>query len=99
MNPSGTVAAGVLKCWWRGGLCVVLAAMPLLAAPVSAQEAWRKVLLMQLMSEKQCELEAVIGLRQFELAGDTVIDGRAQCNDGRHFDFERRKRFELPSHV
>jgi hypothetical protein len=79
-------------------LLVIAALLPLLARPAVAMEPWERVLRDQLRRELGCRVIAIDHVRQLELAGVTVIDGHADCEDGRAYDFSRPKphmRFEL----
>lgn len=59
---------------------------------------WQLILAQQLQGERQCKLDHIVAVRQFELAGDAVVEGRVRCADGREFDFSRAKmhlKFEI----
>lgn len=84
-------------------LAAGLALMPRLAGGQpkpgeGTDDTWRTVLVQQLQGERQCKLDHIVAVRQFKLAGEDVVEGRARCSDGREFDFSRAKlhlKFEL----
>lgn len=80
------VSARVAK---RVLLCALIGGYALNAAAEEPQ--WRAVLDQQLRSDKGCEVDHLVTVREFELAGETVIEARAHCIDGREFDAVRRK--------
>ena len=76
------------------------AALALISAlpSASAMEPWEMLLREQLQRELGCRVIRIAEARQFELAGEQVIDGHADCEDGRAYDFTRPKlhmKFEL----
>ena len=70
-----------------------------LATPVFAQEEapfidgrpWRILLEQQLLVEKTCDLLEVLLFDEFKREGETVLEGKISCVDGRKFDFLRRR--------
>jgi|GEM_PF-4727371 len=50
---------------------------------------WQLALQQQLRSERDCELLSILHVRQYELAGSHVLEGRVACVDRREFDFSR----------
>ncbi len=70
---------------------VVAAAIVAIATPVSADDAWEKLLRSQLDDGHKCTLSGVIFVREMP-SGDAIIySGRAKCFDGREFDFSQSK--------
>lgn len=59
---------------------------------------WRSILEQQLDKEKGCQVNFLTNIREFELAGEAVIEGRAHCVDGRQFDVTRKKK-HLPFEI
>lgn len=55
-----------------------------------AQQDWEARLRQQLLEEQRCELTFLSRVREFELAGERVVEGRAHCTDGRAFDIARK---------
>jgi hypothetical protein len=45
----------------------------------------------QLRVERDCRIEHVVSVREFELAGRPALEGRVRCFDGREFDFTREQ--------
>lgn len=80
---------------------LLVAAALATGAPVGlaeAQEGWEATLKLQLDSEKKCQLERLVSVRQLPLEGLGGLEGRVRCHDGREFDFSRHKahqKFEL----
>lgn len=73
-------------------LLLALAALTALMVhrlPAAAIEPWETVLRAQMQSELGCRVVGVGGVRMIELAGEVVIDGHADCEDGRAYDFTR----------
>ncbi len=63
-----------------------------------AGDAWKVSLKLQLMQEKKCEIKELSRVKEFKLAGEDVVDGRAHCMDGKDYDFSWKKelnKFEL----
>ena len=56
-----------------------------------SDDLWRLALNAQLQTEKRCRLDELMESRTFELAGNTVIEGRIRCTDGREYTFSRDK--------
>ena len=61
---------------------------------VENKHPWTDELTKQIAEDEACELTFIIHIREFELAGDNVIDGRARCADAREFFFKRGKETE-----
>lgn len=59
--------------------------------PVRAQEAWEAALRLQLETEKKCQLQAFVSVRELPVEGLGGLEGRIRCGDGREFDFSRQK--------
>lgn len=76
---------------------VVAAATLSLPALLAAQEEppfidgrpWRILLEQQLLSEKTCDLLEVLLFDEFKRDGETILEGKISCVDGRKFDFVR----------
>ena len=50
-----------------------------------------RTLRQQLLKENSCELNFFTALRELEIKGHLVIEGRAHCKDKRLFNFIRQK--------
>lgn len=85
---------------------VVAAAALSLPALLAAQEEpplidsqpWRILLEQQLHAEKACDLLEVLLFDEFVREGETILEGKISCADGRSFDFVRphtHQKFEL----
>jgi hypothetical protein len=71
---------------------LVMTLLTTLGAPwARAIEPWETVLREQMRHELGCNIVAIGNVRQLELAGEAVIDGHAECEDGRSYDFTRPK--------
>jgi len=95
--------------WLTSGLGRTLGLAALLAIPAAAaaqEEAppvvngvpWRLVLEQQLRQEKTCDLNEVLMFDELKREGETVLEGKISCIDGRQFDFKRlheHQKFEL----
>ena len=75
-----------------------VAALMLASSQALAVEPWELILTEQMTHELGCKVIDVSNVRQFMLGESLVIDGHADCEDGRAYDFTRPKnhmRFEL----
>lgn len=61
------------------------------APPVANEGPWRMVLESQIKTEKGCDLHEVLMFQEIPLGGETGIEGRVSCRDGREFDFSRNR--------
>ncbi len=52
---------------------------------------WRILLQQQLLAEKTCELLEVLLFDEFKREGETILEGKISCVDGRKYDFVRRQ--------
>lgn len=59
--------------------------------PAVNEGPWRIVLEGQLKKEKGCDLKEVVMYQEIPLGGETGIEGRISCRDGRQFDFSRNR--------
>lgn len=55
-----------------------------------AADGWNRSLRQQLLKENSCELSFITALRELEVKGHLVIEGRAHCKDKRLFNFARQ---------
>ncbi len=72
-------------------LLAAAAAFGLAASRCSAAEPWELILTEQMTHELGCKVIKVSNVRQFRLGESLVIDGHADCEDGRAYDFTRPK--------
>lgn len=56
---------------------------------------WLEPLTNQLAAERGCTLKLISRVKEFHLAGEPVVEGRAHCEDGRNFEFARRKKHQV----
>lgn len=59
---------------------------------------WRILLTQQLKEEKSCDLLEVLMFDESAREGQTIIEGKISCRDGRQFDFARprpHQKFEI----
>ena len=88
---ASTRASSVLAIAVAAGLLGQIA-MPLSAA--DAPTDWEPVLKLQLQDNNSCRLEKVLFVREMQLGGETGLEGRIRCIDGREYDFTRQRRHE-----
>jgi hypothetical protein len=83
------------------GVTAVLAASNASAqseGPPPTTTPWRILLEQQLRQEKTCDLNEVILFDEYQKDGETVVEGKISCIDGRRFDFLRKRphqKFEI----
>lgn len=87
---SNFVGASVLLAVWLAGALAVAADDP----PAVNEGPWRIVLEGQLKKEQGCDLKEVLMYQEIPLGGETGIEGRISCHDGRQFDFSRKRAHE-----
>ena len=52
----------------------------------------------QLEDDKSCRLLYLVNVREYQLGGRSVVEAKAQCEDGRSFDVSRQEdqsRFDI----
>ena len=83
-----------------GGVAFALFAAIFAVVAVADTPDWQGDLSRQLLAEKDCELNYLTDIKNFELLGKPTIEARAHCKDKRAFDATRSgnvKQFELRS--
>ena len=65
------------------------------AAAQSSDPEWLNALRRQLASEKQCEVDYFLNMREEQLGANTYYEARVQCVDGRIFDASRTEPEEM----
>jgi len=78
----------------RRSMAVTLGFILLVVAsigPLRAKDEWNGTLRQQLLNEHSCELSFITALRELEIKGHLVTEGRAHCKDKRLFNFARQK--------
>lgn len=87
-------ACGMAAC-----ICVLLQAILQGASVLAADnDQWEALLRMQLETEKKCQFQRIVSMRQLPVPGLDALEGRVRCTDGREFDFSRPKphqKFEI----
>lgn len=83
-----------------GRSAVALAALAICSAAMTARadETWQALLKMQLDTERKCQFESMVYVRELPVENLGGLEGRVRCADGREFDFSRQKlhqKFEL----
>ncbi|MEQ1651678.1 MAG: hypothetical protein ABL897_04240 [Hyphomicrobium sp.] len=78
---------------FAGALAGIAFTIALLTGVLSAhaEEAWEKLLQLQLEDSKKCVLSGTIFVREMPSAEGIIYSGRAKCFDGRQFDFSQSK--------
>ncbi|NOT70373.1 MAG: hypothetical protein HOP09_03530 [Hyphomicrobium sp.] len=70
------------------------------SAPLRADEAWEKLLRIQLEETHKCILSGTVFVREMPSGEGITYSGRAKCFDGRDFDFSQSKphmKFDIKS--
>lgn len=73
------------------GFAAAFAAVAQDDPPVVNEPPWRIVLESQIKDEKGCDLKEVLMFQEIPLGGETGLEGRVSCIDGRQFDFSRNR--------
>lgn len=68
--------------------------MPLPVGAAEDSAVWASVLRLQLQDNNNCRMEKVLFARELQLGGETGLEGRIRCIDGREYDFTRQRRHE-----
>lgn len=69
-------------------------------SPAQADEAWEKLLRIQLEEAHKCVLSGTVFVREMPSGEGITYSGRAKCFDGRDFDFSQSKphmKFDIKS--
>lgn len=84
LNDGGGFLFGI-----AGGLCVLAAAIALVAKPALATESWQVLLRHQLETQQRCVLDRILFVREVAVGKIVGLEGRIRCADTREFDFKR----------
>lgn len=79
------------------GLLLCLAGLAGYPAAAEEQE-WLRLLRLQVKGSHSCDVEHLVFSREVPVGGETTVEGRLRCRDGREYDFTRAKphqKFEL----
>lgn len=102
MTARLTAKAAPPRLMLRLCLATALFASPLATvaaqSPTELTETQRTLLETQLKERYNCDLEKILFAREFDLAGERKLEGRARCVDQREIDFSQQSdnaRFDL----